>query len=581
MLAVLALVVAMQAQDTTQRRPAVPDSLNPDSIRPVLPAFGVAPGPQPAYRRIVFTPADVRWNGAQSLGELLGHVPGVFVVKAGWFGAPELVSYAGQGSASIELYWDGLKLDPLGADSLGFDLGQFDMGLFERIEIEVLPTVLRVYLISDTQRSRRPRTEVSFSTGDASTNGYRIRYLNRYTGGFGIGLGVTFFGTEGPSTTPGEITRLGLWGKATWTPTDRAGIEYQMFRGSLTRETLSPSRPGFTGDLPGIESGRTDHALRAFAATRSDGMGARFDALFGGSSYHDSSGALNEKSTQTFMEGSYRAATWSAAANGRLRDGDAPLEAGARLSFSPLRFLTVTGSTRRFLRQADFGLMETEAGASLSPLSWLHGHGTVRWRRLSDSLLTGSDTTQRAVDWSAGGGISSRMLDLDVTMERHASFEAPPFGYFTSLVPFNSTAGTTTMTFSYRVTPVRWLTLSGWYRRSLEVDSLVSYEPLDLARTRLTFRSMFLPHFRRGAFDVMAYGEIESYGAGIAGYDSTGTAIPLAGKSVFNAHLQFRLVRAIIYWTLRNPGLIRYHHVPGYELVRSQQRFGIIWEFSN
>ncbi|HYD07369.1 MAG TPA: TonB-dependent receptor plug domain-containing protein, partial [Reyranella sp.] len=487
----------------TRPRSLTPDSLNPDSLRPALPYFGAPPGPQPAGRRTVFSGDDIKWTGAMSLGELLMHVPGAWAVRAGWFGTPEMISYAGQGSASIEIYWDGFLLQHVGADSLGFDTGQFDIGMFERIEVEVLPTILRVYLISDTPRERRPRTEVSFSTGDASTNAYRIRYMNRYAGGFGIALGVTYFGTEGPRTSPGEVTGLGLWGKATYTPSSRSGVEYQMFRAGRERAALSATRPGFTGDIAGLDGSRTDHFLRAFASTEEHGMGWRMDAVFGATSYSDSSGLLDTGRTQASLEGSFRRRHLSASLLGRLRDSGDPLEMVARGSMSPLPFLTVTAAVRRRGAEAGgYGLLDTDLGASFTPMPWLYGRATMRWRRQGDSAVTGVDTVQRAADWSVGGGVRWRMLELDAGLGRHEPFDAPPFGHFPGLLVSNTRSGATTLEVSYRFTPIRPVTFSGWWRHQLE-DSLVAFEPLHQAVNRLTFRSMFLPTFRRGAFDFM------------------------------------------------------------------------------
>ena len=99
--------------------------------------------------------------------------------------------------------------------------------------------------------------------------------------------------------------------------------------------------------------------------------------------------------------------------------------------------------------------------------------------------------------------------------------------------------------------------------------------------TGLVFRSAFLPHFRRGAFDVMARLEVEAWGDGVAGIDASGGTIPLPGAAIINGHVQFRLGSAILYWTMRNIDLVRYALVPGYEMARAQQRFGIVWEFVN
>ncbi|HEY2806271.1 MAG TPA: hypothetical protein VGI92_10490, partial [Gemmatimonadales bacterium] len=78
----------------------LPDSVNPDSLRPVMPSLGNGAGPRPGETRVIFNPDELRWSGAISLGELLERIPGVFVVKAGAYGQPETVSYQGQGGAS-------------------------------------------------------------------------------------------------------------------------------------------------------------------------------------------------------------------------------------------------------------------------------------------------------------------------------------------------------------------------------------------------------------------------------------------------------------------------------------------------
>ncbi len=214
-------------------------------------------------------------------------MPGVFLARAGWAGRPEVVHYAGQGASSVELYWDGFALDPIGRDSAGMDLSQISLGLLQRVEVEVLPTVLRVYLFSDGQPVRHARTETSFSTGDASTNAYRIRYLNRWKDGTGLGVGVEFLGTAAARADDGHSNSLTLWGKGSWVPSPRIGIEYQAVSTSLDRDGFQVTSAGgsqFTIGNP--DSHRTDLFLRGFVASRDDGMGLRFDALAGQHQLH-------------------------------------------------------------------------------------------------------------------------------------------------------------------------------------------------------------------------------------------------------------------------------------------------------
>ena len=416
---------------------ALPDSLNADSLEPVLPTLGTPPGPQPALRRIVIDQDAIHYSGALSLGELIAaRVPGAFLVRSGWFGHAEVLAYAGQGPGAVELYWDGFAIDPLGVDSAGFDLARYDMGTLRRVEVEVLPTVLRVYLISDTQSARRAKTEASFGTGDATTNSYRLRYLNRWRGGAGIGIGATYFATSGPTVSPARVSQLNLWLKGSWMPSDRVGAEYELLTYGLQRDSLRPSAAGATG--PGIPAAyvrRTDMFARAFAATRRDGMGLRFDAQLGSSTYKDTTGALDTTVNQASLDVSWRARRWSAEAWGRARDSRAPFDLGSRVSWSPLRALTLTGSLRRRALIGIGGVSEAEAGTEFRPLAFLAVHGDLRWRSMLDSAFAVSDTVQKVSDWTAGVSVFSRTITIDATFGRHDPFSTPVFGAFRVQLP--------------------------------------------------------------------------------------------------------------------------------------------------
>ncbi|MFI5208477.1 MAG: TonB-dependent receptor, partial [Gemmatimonadales bacterium] len=591
---VLALLLAasLQAQnpppdslrpprDTTRRdSTALPDSLKPDSMEPVLPPLGTPPGPQPALRRMVFDDDFIRASGVMSLGELLEHVPGVFLVRAGWFGHPEAVAYAGQGATSLELYWDGFALDPLGQDSAGFDLGRFDLGSLKRVEVEVLPTVLRVYLISDVRGARRAHTEASFGTGDASTNGYRLRYMNRWAGGGGLGVGATAFSTAGTGTSRAGANQLNLAARGTWAPSERSGVEFQLNTYSFTRDELDPSAFGATSaPFPAVSVRRTDMFARAFAASRDDGMGLRLDAQLGSSSYHDTSVTRDTTVTQAMLDVSYRARNWSAEGWTRVRDSRTPLEMGERLAWSPLRMLTLTGFSRVRTLLGGGGTSELSGGADLRPVNFLQFHGDVRWRHLDDSAYVASDTAQNVRDWSAGVSVFSERVTFDASIGHRDPYSVPALGQFRAQLPGVVAVGSRVTTVSYEIRPYRWFTISGWWRDP-GVDS-VPFEPRNHAITRFTFRSAFLPKFRRNVFDMMAQVEIESWGRGVSGRDSTGTLYPLGGYTVWNYHFQFKLVGAVIYWTMRNALFKRYTLIPGYELPRGTSRFGVRWEFTN
>jgi hypothetical protein len=566
------------ARRVTPPDSAPADSVSFDSLRAIMPALGPPAGPLPSQRRIVFDKDAIRFSGALTLGELLRLVPGVQMVRLGWFGLPEFVVIAGQGAASLEIDVDGFRQDFLGTDSSGYDLGRFPIGMYSRVEIEVLPTVLRVHLVTEMTAIRRPLTEVSFSTGDVQTNAYRVRYLNRWASGLGIGAGFTYFGTAGPVYSLADIGELGLWFRGGWMTSNRAGLEYQFTLGGFDRERLTTAN-GAT--LPGVKVRRADSFVRAFASSRAGGMGWRLDALLGTSRFTDTAAAGEDAAvTQAALIGGYRGDRASVELSVRSRDDERPLELGLRASWSPFRAATIAAGTRNTWIIGGGALSDADVGAELRPVSFLRLHGDFRWRVLDDSVLTAVDTMQRVLDWGAGIGIVSRRWRVDVAYQWHGAFVAPVFGVVQRIVPVATGAEAGTVTLSWSLRPVPWLTWSGWYRHPLN-DAQVALELPHHALNQLTFRSRFLPHFRRGIFEVMGKVELESWGRGLVGYDAGGDPVEVAGNSIWNVHLQFRLVGAVVYWTLRNWQLRRWELVRGYPMPRSLQRFGIMWEFTN
>ncbi len=561
-----------------RRDTILPDSLSPDSFRAALPLLGPPPGPLSRRARIVFDEDSLHYLGALTLGELLVRVPGVFLVRAGWFGEPEVIAYAGQGAASIEVYWDGWAMDPMGEDSSAIDVGRVSLGLVRRVEVEVLPSVLRVYLFSDVQGVRRARTETSFSTGDAQTNTYRIRYLNRWKDGTGLGVGVNWFGTNGPSTAASDVTHLSIWLKGTWSPSPLVGVEYQVLRQNVSRDPLTVTTSG--AQLPRVDVRRTDGFVRAYAATRPDGLGLRLDALLGSASYRDSSAGTKQSLSQGAAVVAYRATRWSAEATTRIRDARTPLDLQLRGSWVPMGSLTLSAYALRRTHLGDRRSVEAGGTAEFHFLRALVFRGGLRWRDAVASPAMLADTNQSEVDWSAGGGIHLARLDLDVDLTRHDNFSAPAFGVFTTQLPAGSYLLVRTVTAALSARLTRSLTLSGWYRHPLD-PLTAAFEPPHHTRAALTLRSKFLPTFRRGIFDLVAQMGVEGWSDGVAGTDSSGTDIQLKGAVTVDYLFEIRLVGAVLFWTMRNAQLERYGEVPGFEMPRGLQRFGVRWEFTN
>ncbi len=564
----------------------VPDSLSPDSFRPQLPPLGAPPGPLPKAGRIVFGHDELWFSGAQTLGELLERVPGVFLVRAGWFARPEVVQYAGQGASSVEVYWDGFALDPLGRDSTGLDLSEINLGLVQRVEVEVLPSVVRVYLYSDDQTVRRPRTETSFATGDASTNFYRIRYLNRWKNGTGMDLGVTFLGSSGVVNSAGRSSDLTLWAKGSWVPSDRYGVQYQVVSVSLDRDSVKlGSDSKSLAYVPGRKVQRTDAFLRGFVATRGDGMGLRLDAIAGSSTYSDTGTALDRTEMQGSLVLGYRAERWSSELTTRVRDGYTPFEVELRAAASPTALLTVSGYAMS--RSHLGGRRSTDAAvqAELRPFAALAVHGAFRTRSAvaAPALLT--DTAQKMQDFTAGISLTTRPLDLDVSLARHDAFTPAVPGTFGPIVPAYPRFAVRTVTVSFAFRPKAFLTVSGWYREPLVTGTAElatsAYEPPHHSRIWATFRSRLLPILRRGAFDFTAAAAMEGWSRGAWGADASGAPMLLKGATVIDYRVELRLLNAALYWTIRNGRGERYSVLPGLPMPVGGQSYGVRWEFTN
>src|SRR5436853_80193 len=82
-------------RDTTARRDSI---ARPDTTPAYLPAFAAArpEGPTPRGTRYSFSADSFALSNAQTLADLLGHVPGVYVARGGIYGQAEIVLYGGQ-----------------------------------------------------------------------------------------------------------------------------------------------------------------------------------------------------------------------------------------------------------------------------------------------------------------------------------------------------------------------------------------------------------------------------------------------------------------------------------------------------
>src|SRR5207249_8238909 len=143
----------------------------------------IAPGPLPAGARYTFTVDSILLSSTRTLSDLLIHIPGVYVARGGWYGQAEIVLYGGRGPASLEIYWDGVPIAPLGRDSVYIDPARIPLAPLERVDVIVLPASLRVYLVTARRESTVPTSEIRILSGEASNQGYRGAFAKRWRSG--------------------------------------------------------------------------------------------------------------------------------------------------------------------------------------------------------------------------------------------------------------------------------------------------------------------------------------------------------------------------------------------------------------
>jgi hypothetical protein len=212
-------------------------------------------------------------------------------------------------------------------------------------------------------------------------------------------------------------------------------------------------------------------------------------------------------------------------------------------------------------------------------------HGAVRARNVVGAPSVPTDTAQKVQDVSAGISLTTRKLDLDVTLARHGGYAPPVYGSFGPIVPAYPSFAVRTATVSFSVRPRAYLTFSGWYREPLvkgTAEKLTSaYEPPHHSRIWATFRSRILPILRRGAFDFTAEASMEGWGRGALGADGSGAPILLKGATILDYRIELRLLNAALYWTIRNARGERYSVLPGLSMPVGGQSYGVRWEFTN
>ena len=542
---------------------------------PVLPQVGTA-GPRPAMSRVIFTRDSMDWAMAETVGDLLQRVPGVYLWRGGWLGRTEYPDYRGRGPSSVEYRLDGLPYLPIGPDSLGVDPSFFSLSLYQRVEIERWPGGLRVHLFTRRHDRQAPGSRVGITSGDKQIARY-IGFLHqRYSSGLGFGLGGERMVAPTATGDASDFDITNVWAQVGYVPDERFGVEAELV-------SSHPDRKAYIALQDTLElrttGKRNDAQLRVFWRSSGSGQGLSVNGILGRTRW-DGSG-VTDKVRQGGVELEWRSPTLGLMLHGFNRSRITPWDLQARGSWAPIdRF---AGEVEAGYQKHDGDRRSTWLAASGSltlPLG-LDLQGTLRQGSIVSAPALLAQSSQSLTDWQLTARWERPWVGLEGGYGRTDGFRPVAFRSFTPTVAgFATAAPANWVTVGWRLSPRRWLSFQGWYS-----DPAGKHPPDGIPATHslttATIRSKFWRTFRSGIFDFKAQLGYESWGDGVIGRDSTGAPIALEGASFWRTAIEIQIASVLIYWDRYNLQASRKSYVPGFRLLNFGSTFGVRWEFLN
>ena len=562
--------------DTTRADSARADSAARDTLEHYLPTFAraIPVGPLPRGERWRFDADSFVLSEITTLGDLLARIPGVYVARGGWYGAAEVVVYGGQGPLALEVYWDGVPYLPLGRDSVWLDAARIPLGPLERVDVQVLPSTLRVYLVPARQRSTAPRTGLRIGTGTNSIAQYRGSFAKRWPSGLGLSLNGDYRNLDGiPGSSTTAFNTVDLWLKAEYVPSPHFGVAYQILSSVWRRD----SEPAV---VEGWSQRRRDGLLRAFYATRGDGLGERIGLSFMRTQISDDDRVPDRSLTQAALELSETRSRASLGFTVRTQGRERPLQLEGRAAWQPLPFLTLAADGRRpyYGDQGHGNRVHVAAGLALPLGLSLRGEMT-RVEDYGDPLV--ADTFQWANDYAAYLRWDRRRITLEAGQVRRDPFA--PFGFAAGIRPVASLSPIPRSTYVsafLAVRPIPGVELSGWYFEPTEGGG--DFEPPTHARASATFYSKFWRVFRSGVFSLRGEVTAESWSRStLGGRDAAGDPLPLGPATFVTTNLELRIADFTAFWITRNYDAMRGSYVSGLGYPKRAQYYGVTWFFRN
>lgn len=533
---------------------------------------------QPGGTRVVFDRDSIDWAAAQSVGELLSRIPGVFSERSDWIGMPEMPNVFSRGSASVEYVVDCVPRLPAGPDSVAVD-PTIPLEFLERVEVERAPGMIRVFLFTRTQDRLAPRTKIGASQGDRGATRYYGSFERHYLGGMGLSVGADYVGLNAaPNGTGGGNTPSG-WLQLSYSPSARFGLQAQMITQLANRYTLLGTTATDTL-LVALKGTRTDELLRASWRQRADGIGTSLDVIAAHTSWTSDSFPTNVAFGQFGVIAARRAPTWSAQLSAWHYTRTTSLDTRLDLGWTPTQLLTASLQLVGQRHDANRGSQWATARVGVTlPGGFNLGGMLSDGQRVQSPTLT-DDIAQRFTDAQLTAGFNSRLLTVDAGYVRNSGWRPQAFQELSAVAGLGPLPRTDWLTMHARLAPLGWLTFETLYQNPLS-GVLPDATPPKHFLTTGTIRSRFLRNFPSGIFDLKLQAVLENWGAGVGGRGVDGAPIALPAATFFRSIIQFQIGPFIAYYDRINLQATRTGYVPGYPIQVAGTTFGIRWEFSN
>lgn len=580
-------MLAAQIPDTTAR----PDTVARDTVdaytllvegeedaRVRLPTLPEVGGRRllPPMARIIVPRDSIDVRHAETVGDLLAGIPGVYLWRGGWIGQPEGPSYRGRGAAAVEYLIDGVPWVPLGTDSLAADPTLFPLGMLDRIEIETLPGLLRVHLTLRRHDLLAPRTRIAIGRGQFEQARYEGLFEKRFRSGFGLTLAGEQLASGRTYQNDGTFSVTNSWGQVDFVPSGRFGVQVR-YRGMSAERTPARSPSASTDTTTrGVDGQRGDLTARMMVRSRADGLGGRVDAFYSRTTWSDT---LDQRRWQAGLLAGLRQETWSLGASAILGSRFTRFDGRAHLGWAPTEFFSaaVEGVTQAY-DSTRSGRWITARGGLRLPLGVELG-GTVRMGDLVARPAVAADTAQELSEQELSVGWTQPWAGLRVTWSRLGDGQPVPFRQFIVVDSLSRPGTTEWLTVAARLRPRQWLTISGWFSDPL--DGSPEGNPPTHSVVEGAIRSKFLRTFPSGIFDLKLALTVETWGAGVLGRDAGGLPVQVEGATMMRGLIQVQFSGFIFYFDRLNLVNSRKVHVPGLPAPLNGSTFGVRWTFLN